>query len=83
MFAGKFLASFTLIPQHKDKIERGISISHSLYKINLLMLGLRGLKSPGLFSIKKPYITFDYESLNLYNTGPTTQNKYFNRNVIT
>ena len=40
-----------------------------------MVLGLRGMKSTGLLSVKKPYIEFDYESLNLYGGGVEGKSK--------
>ena len=31
-----------------------------------MILGLRGLKTTGIISVKKPFIEFDYENLNLF-----------------
>jgi len=45
---------------------KSIDIPKKKYVVTLLILGLRGLKSNGLLDVKKPYIEFDYKSLNLF-----------------
>ena len=64
--AGKFLATITLFPNYNRSIPPQINIKRAKFNIQLLILGLRGLKTTGIISVKKPFIEFNYENLNLF-----------------
>ncbi len=53
---GKFLAFFSFLKNNLEDIPKTINIPKKRFKINLMIYGLRGMKSNGMFSVKKPYI---------------------------
>ena len=56
ILSGRFLASFILLQNFSECIHPQINIPRAKFRLNLFILGLRGLKSTGILSVKKPYI---------------------------
>ncbi len=54
--SGRFLASIILLQNYTGSIPPQINIPRAKFRLNLYVLGLRGLKSTGVISVKKPYI---------------------------
>lgn len=77
---GRFLAGITVVKEANIPIPKQIEIKMKKFKLNLYILGLRGLKSTGIVSVRKPYIEFDFDSLFLYDKDSMNS---FTRNVRT
>lgn len=62
--SGSILVSMNVYPATMQSIPYGeIDPPTKRYYLNMKVLGLRGLKSLGVFDVKKPYIRFDLNSL--------------------
>ena len=78
--SGRFLVSIILLPNYSRSIPPQINIAKAKYELRLFVLGLRGMKSTGVISVKKPFIEFDYENLNLFSSNKTINQS---KNVVT
>ena len=64
---GQILLSFYIFDQAHEKLKNDINFlpETQLYNCEICVLGLRELKPLGLIAIKKPFIKFDLNSLNV------------------
>ena len=64
---GQILLSFYILDKEHENIIPNIRIEHkvTLYDFEINILGLRQLKPLGIIGIKKPFIKFDLNSLNV------------------
>ena len=80
---GRVLMGLTLIRNRSVNIPPVINLRSKKYQISLYILGLRGVKSTGLVSVRKPYIEFDFDSLYLYDTRGSKVGNPHSKNVKT
>lgn len=67
MPAGKFLATFRMLPNYNKSIPRDIILPKKEFQLMLVIMGLRGLKNSSVISVKQPYIEFDFAGLDVFN----------------
>ena len=73
--AGKVLLSFIILENVAMNYAPSIYPLIDKYHITLRILGLRNLKSLGLFPVKRPFITFDINSLRPLETKQSLKEK--------
>jgi len=61
--SGKILACFVLFENKPLNWNPKITLEYEKYYLKMKILGLRGLKSMGIFPVKKAFIKFDLNSL--------------------
>lgn len=73
---GKFLLGINIFRNSSVSIPKKIEFAKKMFTVNLFILGLRGLKSNGVVSIRNPYLEFDFDTLYFANTEDDSSNEY-------